>query len=120
MIAGVATVPGATAPLPKRTETAQLDPIAATQRGGDLPEERRDDDSHLALGEVRVGLGQPRNEFRSGHVIGAPPQPTEQKPRRCRTPGFQFRRPTERPQVIMRRCGRLHPGKVRDDAQPLI
>jgi len=33
--------------------------FAATQRGGDLAEDRRDDDPQLTLGEVRVGLGQP-------------------------------------------------------------
>jgi hypothetical protein len=79
--AGVVTVSGAQAPRPKRTETAQLDPITATQRGRDLPEERRYDDPHLSLGQARVGPGQPRNEFRSGHVIGAP-RPVKQKPRR--------------------------------------
>jgi hypothetical protein len=54
--ARVATVSSANAPRPKRAETAQVGPIAATQRGDDLVEERPDEDPRLPLGEVRVGL----------------------------------------------------------------
>src|SRR3979409_960165 len=51
----------------ERTETAQLDPVAAGQRGDDLIENRVHDVLDIPLIEMRVVLGDTLNEFGFDH-----------------------------------------------------
>src|SRR5260370_23512621 len=45
-------------------KAAQLNPVAARQRRGDLVEDRGDDNLDIALIEMRVGFGKPLHELR--------------------------------------------------------
>ena len=56
----------------KGAETAQLDPVAARQRGGDLIEDRVHDLLDVPLIEVRVLLGDALNEFGFDHRDRSP------------------------------------------------
>ena len=47
----------------ERAKAAQLDAIATRQSGGDLIEDRGNDDLDVALIEVRVCLGKPLDEL---------------------------------------------------------
>src|SRR4029077_6060741 len=66
--ARIAPDPGIAALHRKGAETAQLDPVAARQRRGDLVENSGDDRLDIALIEMRVGLCEALNELRLGHA----------------------------------------------------
>src|SRR5215469_8633235 len=51
----------------ERPKAAQLDPITARQRRGDLVKNRGDDDLDIALIEMRVAFRKPLDEFRFRH-----------------------------------------------------
>ena len=61
--------PGARRAMPdrERPETAQFDPVAARQRGGDLAQHRVDDVLDVAAVEMRVLPGNVLNELRLDH-----------------------------------------------------
>src|SRR4051794_7019497 len=65
--ARIAAHPGIAALDREGAETAQLDPVAAGQGGGDLVKDRGDDDLDVTLIEVRICLGKPLHELRFGH-----------------------------------------------------
>ncbi len=60
----------------ERAEAAQLDPVAARQRAGDLVEHDIDDALDVAMEEMRIGGGHLLNQLRLDHVF-----PTGRAPR---------------------------------------
>src|SRR5438477_11103939 len=65
--ARIAAHPGIAALDREGAETAQLDPVAARQRRGDLVKDRSDDNLDVTLIKVRICLGKPLPELRFGH-----------------------------------------------------
>ena len=86
-LAGARVAPGpGVAPLHREgAEAAQLHPLAARQRAGDLIEDRRHDQLDIGAPQMRVAGGKFRDEFRFGHAVPEQPRCRVQPPERCQT-----------------------------------
>src|SRR5579883_3210790 len=74
----------------ERAEAAQLDPVAARERAGDLVEDRGYDALDVALVEMWVALGELEDEFGFGHgpdALTCSPKPSHVRLPRLRPPG---------------------------------